>query len=168
MTIQHIGARAMSLYISKHELSERNLVPDNIDHDEALRLLRFALTEKHLDGWEAAELEVYPGRDSVLLFARRRSGLPRHYFFSDFEALVTAAHLCLDVLPSCLSRVSKGYILTVYPFEGEQPPAALLEFGVSLGNSTYLAAHLSEQEKVLLPTSALACIQEHFLPLIAC
>jgi len=166
MTVQHIGNRAMSLYISGEELTRFDLEPAQIGREEALRLLTIALAERRLDGWEAAELEVYPGSDSVLLFARRKSGAPKHFHFADFEALITAAHLCPDVLPSSLACVAGGYILTVYPFEGERPPAILSEFGSEMGSSVYLTAHLLEQGAGLLSASALQCLRRHFTPAI--
>ena len=162
MTVSHIGNRAMSLYITEGELKALNLAPAQIGRDEALSLLAIALNENRLDGWEAAELEIYPGRDAVLLFARRKSGRPRHFWFSDFEYLVRAAHLCPDALPSVLCSVKGGYLLTVYPFEGDNPPAPLYEFGREFGQETYLIAHLLEQGAALMPSGALAHLQTHF------
>ncbi|MCL2589090.1 MAG: hypothetical protein FWD84_06745, partial [Oscillospiraceae bacterium] len=86
-------------------------------------------------------------------------------FFDDFEQLITAASLCPDELPSALSKVTGGYILTVYPFEGDQPPAVLAEYGAELGGSAYLPAHLFEQGAALLPSGALAALRAHFVPL---
>ena len=160
--IQHIGTRALSLYITNDELKRMDFVPEQIGSQEARQILAHALKGGCLGGWAAAELTVYSGRDALLLFARRRSGKPVHFFFSDFEALIQAAHLCPELLPSSLSSVSGGYVLTVYPFEGEAPPAMLREFGDQLGQGTYLAAHLIEQRAALLPTAALAQLREHF------
>jgi hypothetical protein len=165
MIIQHIGTRAISLYIPEQELRDLDICPAAIGRAEALELLSRALAEKHLVGWEAAELEIYPGKNAVLLFARRKSGSPRHFLFRDFEDLLTAAHLCPDVLPSLLCRIKAGYLLTVYPFEGDLPPAVLCEYGEALGSSAYLPAHLLEQGAALLPTGALACLRTHFAPI---
>jgi len=164
MMIQHIGTRALSLYISNDELTQMAFEPEQIGSQEARQILAYALQEKCLGGWEAAELTVYSGRDALLLFARRRSGKPVHFFFSDFENLIQAAHLCSDPLPSSLSRVPGGYVLTVYPFEGETPPAVLREFGDQLAQGAYLAAHLIEQGAALLPNGALVQLREHFHP----
>jgi len=162
MTIQHIGTRAMSVYINERELTAWGLEPARIGRDEALRLLSFALTEKRLGAWEAAELEIFSGHDAVLLFVRRKSGLPRHFWFSDFETLLHAVHACPDALPSALSTVEDGYLLTVYPFEGDNPPAAFYEYGHELGQSSYLSVHLEEQGASLLPSSAMAHLRFHF------
>ena len=162
MTIQHIGTRAITLYIPEQELRMFNFSPDAIGRPEAMQLLALALDERHLTAWEAAELEVYAGTDAVLLFARRKSGSPRHVYFDDFEALIAAAHLCPDVLPSTLCQWKDGYILTVYPFEGDMPPAVLSEYGQELGSSAYLSAHLIEQGAALVPNGALACLRTHF------
>ena len=162
MTISQIGARAISVYISESELKELNLVPDEIGLEEAKWLLARALEDKRLGGWEAAELTVYPGIDSVLLFARRRASAPCHFLFSDFETLITAAHLCPEALPSSLSMVTGAYVLTLYPFEGEMPPAVLHEFSKELENVPYLASHLREQGALLLEHAALYYLRAHF------
>jgi len=152
----------MSLYITALELQARNLTAECLGRDEALALLQTALHESRLDGWEAAELALFPGREGVLLFARRKSGLPWHFFFPDFETLIHAAHSASDTLPSVLSRASNGYLLTVYPFEGDLPPAVLYEFGCDLGQNTYLEAHLAEQGAILIPCAAMASLRTHF------
>jgi len=153
----------MSLYITAPELYARNLSPESLNRADALDLLALALTESRLDGWEAAELELFPGREGVLLFARRKSGLPRHFQFFDFELLLQAVHTCPDTLPSTLARVQEGYLLTVYPFEGELPPSALYEFGTALGQNSYLEAHLTEQGEVLIPNAAMSALSTHFV-----
>ena len=165
MTIQHIGTRALALYIPEQELAAMNLHPAAIGKAEAMELLALALEEKQMARWEAAELEVYTGGRAVLLFARRKSGSPRHFYFREFEELVTAANLCPDALPSVLCSVKGGYLLTVYPFEGDHPPSALTEYGEALGGGVYLTAHLLEQGAALLPTGALACLRAHFAPI---
>jgi len=164
MTIQHIGTRAVSLYISGSELTELDLAPEEIGCKEARWLLAQALEQKRLGGWEAAELTVYPGVDSVLLFARRRADSPCYFFFSDFEALITAAHLCPETLSSTLSRFAPGYVLTVYPFEGEAPPPVLYEFATELSQTPYLALHLAEQGAVLFVHGAISRLRAHFAP----
>jgi len=163
MTVQQIGIRAMALYITEQELRARNLTPAAIGRREAEALLCTALEEANLDGWEVVELEVYTGKDAVLLFARRKSGAPQHFFFADFETLISAAHLCPETLPSALSLAPRGgYVLTVYPFEGDAHPAVLEEYGDPLGGSVYLVAHLLEQGAVLISAGALACLQGYF------
>ena len=164
MIIQHIGTRALSLYISTDELLQLGLDPDALGQQEAEIILARALDEKRLDGWRAAELEVYPGREATLLFARRKAELPQHFLFSDFETLITAAHLCPDALPSHLFRVPGGFILSVYPFAGDNPPAVFFEFGKDLGHAPYLSTHLTEQQYILIASSAIAQLCTQFAP----
>lgn len=162
MIVSHIGNRALSLYITAPELRVRNLTPESLNRTTALVLLKSVLAESRLDGWDAAELALFSGREGVLLFARRKSGLPRHFYFSDFESLLQAVHSAPDALPSSLFRAPKGYLLTIYPFEGDLPPAVFYEFGRERGQSTYLEAHLAEQDEVLIPDSAMLCLRMHF------
>lgn len=165
MIIEHIGTRALSLYISGNDLQQWGLRPEQIGREEATRLLVSALDARQLSDWEIAELEVYPGRDSALLFARRRADAPCLFFFADFESLVRAAHLCPDALPSALCRIPEGYLLTIYPFEGDAPPVILHEFGIKLDYTPYLTPHLTEQNCTLIPFAALAHLKEAFYPL---
>lgn len=162
MTINHIGTRAMSLYITETELRTYDLTPDTIGREDAMGLLKLALTETRLDRWEAAELEVYPGKDSVLLFARRKSGVPKHFLFPAFEVLVQVSHLVPDLLPSSLARTEAGYVLTIYPYEGDQPPAVFYEYGEPLPGASCLPAHWTEQGQMLIASSAIACLRGNF------
>jgi len=163
MTINHIGTRAMSLYITEAELRTYRLTPDTIGQEDAMRLLKLALMETQFNRWEAAELEVYPGKDSVLLFARRKSGVPKHFFFATFEPLVQAAHLAPELLPSSLARTEDGYVLTIYPYEGDRPPAVFYEYGEPLTGAPCLPAHWTEQGQMLITNSAIACLRGNFV-----
>ena len=165
MIISHIGNRAVSLYITEAELKEKNLTIETINQDQVQALLNLALQESRLDGWEAAELEVFPGKDALLLFARRKSGKARHVLFANFESLVTAAHLCADELPSALSQTPAGYILTVYPFEGDVLPAVFDEYGTEIPGCNYLAEHYAEQGDTICNSRALRMIKSYFVPM---
>jgi len=65
MIIQNIGARALSMYIGSDELNELGLTPDGVGRQEATQLLKEALDENAMGQWDAAELELYPGKDSL-------------------------------------------------------------------------------------------------------
>lgn len=161
MIVQNIGTRALSMYIDSDELSDLGLSPEKIGQHEANQLLRKALNEKSLKEWKAAEMEVYPGKDSILLFVRRKSTKPCYFSFSDFEALISACKLCKP-LPSSLIQIESKYLLTVYPFEGDNPPAILSEYGTQLDLSTCLAIHYEEQGQYIFMEKAIALIQKYF------
>ena len=162
MTISNIGATALSIHISEEELQSKNLNLATIGQVEALLLFNFALKEKRLEDWEFSEIELFPGRDSLLLFARRKSGTPKHFLFDDFETLLTASKLCETSLPSTLSRTETGYLLSIYPFEGDRAPAIFYEFANEVQGAAHLSDHFAEQGRVLIAKNALQMLQTHF------
>jgi len=161
MIIQNIGTRALSMYIDSKELDEMGLRPDEIGQQEAGQLLKKALDDSSLKQWKAAEMEVYPGKDSILLFVRRKSTKPFHFVFNDFEALISASEFCQE-LPSSLIDLNGKYLLTVFPLEGDSPPAALSEFGNSVDVSPCLSIHYEEQGKYIFSQQAISEIRRLF------
>lgn len=162
MIIQNIGNRALSLYIDEQELGTLGLSPLSVGLREARIILDRALEDKALDNWQTAEMEVYPGKDSLLLFARRKSERPYHFRFYNSEPLIESALLCPAGLPSRLTLSPEGYILTVYPFEGDRPPSVLSEFGDSVEPEPALLAHFSEQGGEIIPFDAIGTLKEYF------
>lgn len=161
MIVQNIGTRALSMYIDKKELIEMGLCPDEIGQQEANQLLKKALDDESIGQWKTAEMEVYPGKDSILLFVRRKSTKPYYFIFPNFELLVSACQLCKS-LPSTLSCVDGRYLLTIYPLEGDNPPTILSEFGSQAEISQGLAFHYDEQGEYIFTEKAISEIQKLF------
>jgi len=160
MIIQAIGTDALSMYIDEQELHNLGLDPRAVGMQEAESLFRRALAENAMPQWEAAAMEVFPGKDSLLLFARRKAKKPAHFLFQDAEHLIEACRQCPELLPSSLSAAPSGYILTVYPFAGEQPPAVLYEYGDAADG--YLILHLREQGGDILKENAIGTLRTYF------
>ncbi|MGL5513947.1 MAG: hypothetical protein ACRDBM_12025 [Sporomusa sp.] len=164
MIIQNIGTRAISMYIDSDELSELGLSPDSIGQQEASELLKKALDDRAIKQWDAAEMEVYPGKDSLLLFVRRKSAKPYYYIFTDLECLITACSVCRPMPSSllCCPEDEGSYLLTVFPLEGDNPPAILSEFASQVELSPYQAIHYDEQSEYILSHNAIAVIRQFF------
>lgn len=161
MIIQNIGTRALSMYIGSEELNELGFSPDDIGQQEANQLLKKALDDSSIKKWAAAEMEVYPGKDSLLLFVRRKSTKPFYFVFSDIEPLISACQMCKP-LPSSLNYIGNKYLLTVFPLEGDSPPAIFAEFGEQIQISICQAIHYEEQGKFILSQQAIGKIKEYF------
>lgn len=160
MIIQAIGTSALSMYIDEEDLSKLGLDPRAVGKREAESLLRTALTENALPQWEAAALEVFPGKDSLLVFVRRKADKPCYFLFQDAQALIDACLQCPEALQSSLTAAPSGYILTIYPFAGESAPAVLSEYGDQADG--YLILHLIEQNGELLKQNAIGTLQKYF------
>lgn len=163
MTLSHFGPAAISLYITEEELNQRNFTREALGPQEAYALLAQVLQEQSCDPWQKAEIEVYPGCDSILLFARRPSEKMRHFFFDDFEDLITLAALLPTTPDACLNRVEGGYLLSLSLFSEEAPPAILFEFAQERATSgPYLVAHLKEQGACLIAQDAIGQLKTYF------
>lgn len=162
MTISHIGSQNLSLYITESDLKEHNIDIDCFGQKEALLFLQQALEDSNTDTWKAAQVEIYPGKNSLLLFARRKTGNPSHFFFSSLENLIQVAHQAKGPIPACLYQSQGGYLLSVSPFEGDTLPYLFTEFATNLTEEHFFHLHLKEQGSLIFPDFALCQIKEHF------
>jgi len=136
--------------------------PMELKTDDAADILREALGESCSDQWQNVFLELFAGRDSLLLVARAHSGTPYFFMFRDIECLIDAAKLCPDDIISFLSYCGDCYYLIVYPWDREAPPNALYEYGEEFPLHPNYAFHLTEHGNVLLGPSALDEIRKRF------
>lgn len=76
MTIQPIGADSVALYLTGEELRQYGVSPATLTLEEARVVTREACGQAgvSLDG--GVEIEVYPEKDGVMLFAYAREELP--------------------------------------------------------------------------------------------
>lgn len=155
MDVQQIGNGKLVIYIKGEELKQLPTSPQNITTDEAADILRLALGSTYDDSWESVYFELFPGRDSLLLFALQHSGSPSYFTFGGIEPLISAAKACPSGLISYLTCMGDTYILIVYPWNGGGPPHVLFEYGEALDRPTHFALHLSEHSRVIAGPTAL-------------
>lgn len=155
MEIQSIGDGKLVIYIKGDELRKLPAAPSEITTTEAADILRCALGQTYDQSWESVYFEVYPGKDSLLLFALQHSGNPTYFEFMTIEPLIDAAKACPSGIISYLTCINDMYVLIVYPWNGEYPPKALYEYGQELSRPPHYALHLSEHSKVLSGPAAL-------------
>ena len=76
MTIQPIGAAGVALTLTPADLSSYGLSPASLTPEQALVLTRSACDREGIPLEGAVELEIYPGRQDVLLFAHAADVMP--------------------------------------------------------------------------------------------
>lgn len=155
MEIQSIGNGKLVIYIKGEELEQLPSSPDDITTADAKNILRLALGTTYDQSWESVYFELFPGKDSLLLFALQHSGNPTFFMFEGIEPLISAARACPSGMISYLTHVGEAYILIVYPWDNDYPPNVLYEYGTELIRPAHFALHLSEHTSVIAGPSAL-------------
>lgn len=162
MEVQLIGNGKIVIYLKGEELKNLPTSPHDITTNEAADILRLALGSTYDQSWESVYFELFPGRDSLLLFALQHSGNPSFFTFGSIEPLISAARACPPGLISYLTYIDQMYILIVYPWHGAQHPRVLSEYGEELSRPAYFSLHLSEHSKVIAGPTALDELQSVF------
>lgn len=162
MDIQLIGDGKLVIYLKGEELNDLPAPPRELTTNEAEVILRQALGSTYDKSWESVYFEMFPGRDSLLLFALQHSGSPTYYEFESIEPLISAACVCPPGLISYLTHTDDAYLLIIYPWQNQQPPRVLSEYGEELTKSPYYSLHLSEHSKVIAGPMALDELRSAF------
>jgi hypothetical protein len=155
MEVQPIGDSKLLIYLNGEEIKKLPAPPCEMTTAEAADILKEALGTTYDQSWESVYFEVFPGHDSLLLFALQHSGSPSFFVFNGIEPLIAAANVCPSGLISYLTSVGDSYILIVYPWNGEYPPKILFEYGEELIRPAHYALHLSEHTSVIAGPTAL-------------
>jgi hypothetical protein len=161
MEIQLIGSKALTVFLSGDELARRRLEPQSITAEEAADILKTALEAAGKKGWENVTLEVFPGRDSILLFAHLCFEKTAFFVFDDFETLIEAGKLCPPGIDSVITYIDESYVLSVYSEDGEFP-AHLCEYGTKLARPSKYALFLSEHGKKIAGPDGIDSIKKFF------
>ncbi|MBQ6540267.1 MAG: adaptor protein MecA [Oscillospiraceae bacterium] len=154
MNVQTVGRDSYLVTVTRDELCCLDISPDLTEGD-AVRIIRMALP----DGAEPLSglfVEVYPGRDEFMVFARIGGSVTAVYRFSGFEDLLAGVKLCPDMFRSELYRDGGRYILIMTPWEGADVPTAVGEYGDRLQISESLLPHLREQLQCVIRRDAVS------------
>ena len=99
MTIQPIGSASVALYITPADLEARGLTPSELTLEEALGLTRSAFRQAGLALEGTVEIEAYPERRGVLVFAHVRPPERTWFSFLRLADLAAAARVLGPVPP---------------------------------------------------------------------
>ena len=162
MEIQPLGRHNLLIYLDGDEVRDLPAPPHELKTDDAAVILRQALGENCDDDWENVYLELFAGPSSLLLIARAHSGDPCFFEFQNIEELIEAASVCTEDVISFLLYCEGAYYLIVYPWERENPPGTLYEYGRELTMHPNYAFHLTEHGRLLMGPTALAELRSRF------
>lgn len=108
-------------------------------------------------------LEVFPGGDGALVFARTRRGNPIVFSFPGIEALIVAVGECECDCMTFLAHDGGEYLLIYYPWGSEPAPASLYEFCTDVKEThNDFPRHIKEHGKLLLGPYAIEALRQFF------
>lgn len=142
MTIQTITPAALALVID-------GLGSEQVDLDMARSICRRAFIAQGLGTPDGMELELYPGRNCILLFARLLSRNPVFYRFFDTDALIEAERSVRDLPPSTLFSYEGSYIVAITPYADLDTPPDLSEYAERLNAPPAFMAVLRERGETM-------------------
>lgn len=163
MEIQTIDDKTLAIYIDKEELRNRSVQPEKMTIQDAAEIFRSALNSLRKPRWDSVCLEIFPGQDCVLLFARQYSGTPSFFVFNDLENLITASEFCPQDIISSLTYIDNTYVLTVYALDLDMPPAVLYEYGDCMQKPPHYLSYLEEHGQFLAGPGAVNLLQNSFI-----
>ncbi len=143
MRCQPMGPGAFAILIDEEDLRRLRLTAGEVSPGDALRICA-DVTGQSVGG---LRVELYQGRDSVMIFARRKAA-----FFYAFDSLGDAAAACASLprgTKSSLYLDGERYVLRL-----SSPAAALTEFGDELDAPDSYRTYLDENAAVIVHDTA--------------
>ena len=162
MQVHAIGNGAYAAYISGAELKIRNIALDDVEKMEKGKLLELFSPQLGDEDGRHAVLEIFPGREGVLLFLRFGAEKPVFFSFGSLDTLLDAVGECREDMPARLDCFDGVYILTLYPRAGSTAADAFGEFGVRLPYPDGFSAHMREHGRTLIESDALRVLRGVF------
>ena len=168
MDIQTVGKDSLVIYVSGNDLRIRHIAPESVTEHDTEGIINSALVEIGMPRSETVYLELFPGRDDLLMFVQLGLGSPQFFSFDDFESLLAAvSECCLSSRSSSVSQSSLifqngKYILVITPLLHETPPDCLSEFGEKLSCAPEYMLHLKEHGKTIISVDAIGVLSRAF------
>ena len=129
MTIQAISSSALALYLTPCDLQARGLDPGNLDLPQAMALAREACQSAGLPLPEPLEIEAFPDKAGILVFAQLRPAPPLVFSFPGLPELLDGLALLPEAPKSAqVTYWQNQYYLTLRT-GGQELPPAWHEFG---------------------------------------
>ncbi|NLM84934.1 MAG: adaptor protein MecA [Clostridiales bacterium] len=162
MEVQQLGCGKLLILLKGDDLRALPVPPSDMTTQDASTLLRRALGNTYDPSWDSVYFEMFPGHDSLLLFALQHNGAPSFFTFDSIEPVIDVAHACPSGLITYLTHDGEAYTLIVYPWHGENPPSVIGEYGRQVDYHAYFALHLSEHGTVIAGPHALDVLRHYF------
>lgn len=157
MNVQTVTGHSFVVYITQEEMACRHILPCDITEDIALDLLSPVLS-----GGEPVRLELFPGRDDLIIFVYKFSGPPAFFSFSSFENLIDAIRVCRCDAPSSLFFYEGQYILVIRRSGIDPVLSAFSEFGDKPDHPPDYVLFLEEHAHTLIRSGAVSTLRAFF------
>lgn len=164
MTIQPISKASVALYLTPADLQARGVCLEQLDLERTLEIAREAFCQAGLSLEGALELEAYPEKCGVLVFARVRPAEALVYSFGDWEDLFAAVACLDDPLPDGALYSWQARCWLILPGTAAAAAARLSEFGRLEAGGPWAEARLREHGTAVLERDAPALLRAHFAP----
>lgn len=161
MEIHAITDSAYAVRINGIELENMNISPMHMSENDERGVLRSALELLGRRNCTHVETELYPGKDELLMFIRIGTGITMFFEFDDFENILEATKACTG-MPSSLHYIDDKYILSITPWDEEDIPPALFEFGKRRHAADGYAMYITEHSKTLIEKDAVTKLNSIF------
>ena len=162
MTVHPIGSAGAALYITPEDLEKRGIDPETLTLEDALALTRAAFRRAGLALEGPVEIEAYPERSGVLVFARVHMP-PRAWFsFGSLDAAAAAARTLPAPPPDAALLWWDGRWWLSLAAEERGAAARLSEFGRCETARPWLEASLAEHGRPVWERDALARLLTYF------
>ena len=162
MTIQPIGSASVALYITPADLEARGLTPSELTLEEALELTRSAFRQAGLALEGTVEIEAYPERRGVLVFAHVRAPERTWFSFLRLADLAAAARVLGPVPPQAALFWGEGRWWLALEGEEEGTAARLAELGRAEEAVSHLESRLAEHGRAVWGRDALRQLLTYF------
>lgn len=128
MTIQAIGKTSYLIVVSEEELIKNSMSVEKFTKADAEKLYKMAMPKPLRTGVSVC-LEVYQGKDEIMIFVRFSGEEIVAFAFDNFEEMLTAVKCCPEMSGSELLYDGGQYILILTPWDGDTVPEGIYEFG---------------------------------------
>ncbi len=162
MDIQHLNCAAFAVYISGDELRSKQLNPAALTENDTDTLLGIALSRLGRERGNKMCLELFPGRDDLLMVVTPVRHPPLFFAFSDIDGLFAAAEDWRGDAASSLWYIGGHYVLAVWPWDVKNQCGGLCEFGEALERPPEFEIFLAEHANTIASPDALGALRRAF------
>lgn len=161
MTIQAIGKTSYIIVITEAELKKENLSVEDFSQADAEKLYQLTMSAQLRDGMKVC-LEVYTGKDELMVFVRYGEGNITVICFENFEDLLAAVRICPEMSGSELLFDGERYILVLELWDGDVIPQGVYEFGESMNVESQYIPWLREHCVKIIAGKAIETLMSVF------
>lgn len=161
MTIQAIGETSYIVVITEEELNRNNLSVKEISKIDAEKLYELTMAAPIRNGMRAC-LEVFTGKNELMVFVRYGGERIIAVCFNNFEELLAAARFCPEMSGSELLFDGNQYILVLNPWDSDRVPDSIYEFGEEITVSQDYLSWLREHCTRIIPEKAIETLMRVF------